>query len=100
MWLKMESYVSFENTYAVFHTFLPRLVVAVKDAGLLSVLDSSSTLFLVERSMGELLLGVAVVCLSAVDVLSAASALLDDGPDAGISGVTAGLLEASLDLSN
>lgn len=50
--------------------------------------------------MGELLLGVAVVCLSAVDVLSAASALLDDGPDAGISGVTAGLLEASLDLSN
>lgn len=95
----MESYVSFENTYAVFHT-LPRLVVAVKDAGLLSVLDSSSTLFLVERSMGELLLGVAVVCLSAVDVLSAASALLDDGPDAGISGVTAGLLEASLDLSN
>lgn len=66
------------------------------------VLDSGSGLFLVDRSMGELLLGASLsvsvgwseVCCFGADVLPTASMLLDDRLDIGSSEATAGLLEA------
>lgn len=62
--------------------------------------ESGSGLFLVDRSMGRLLLlaslcatsGWTEVCSSSEDVLAAASALLVDGLAAGSSWGTAGLL--------
>ncbi len=68
-------------------------VAAVEAAAAVPVLDSGSGLFLVDRSMGELVLGASLrvsvgwseVCSSGVDVLPAASVLLDDGPEVGFS---------------
>ena len=62
--------------------------------------DSASGLFLVDRSIGRVLLrtslGVTVGCSevgsAGVDVLTAASVLLVDGLAVGLSGHTAGLL--------
>lgn len=78
---------------------------AVRVTAPVSVVDSGSGFFLVDRSMGELLLGaslgVSVGCSVGCSGVGssggggepAGSVVLDDGPGAGSSGALAGLLE-------
>lgn len=78
------------------------VVVADEAAASVIVLVFGSGLFLVDRSMGKLLLGVSLrvsagfseVCSSDVDLLPEASALLDDGAEVRSSERLAGLLES------